>query len=258
MVQTFQSDGFEIAFLDSSPTGGPERAHSVLLIHGFASNHRVNWVDTGWVKALNADGYRVLAIDNRGHGQSGTSGDPNRYGAPLMASDAARLLDHVGIGRAHVMGYSMGARITAFMSMLHAERVKSAAFAGLGYNMIRGFGNSEPIAQALEADTHDEIHDEAGRMFRAFAEQTGSDLPSLAACIRSSRAGISEADVATIEVPVLVACGTEDAIAGSALGLADLMPNARAFDIKGRDHMKAVGDKSYKQAVREFLEQHDA
>ncbi|MEO1693749.1 MAG: alpha/beta hydrolase [Pseudomonadota bacterium] len=259
MVQSFTSDGFDIAFIDVAPEApsAPARAHPVLLIHGFASRHEVNWVDTGWVNAISRDGWRVIALDNRGHGASGQSENPADYGAPLMADDAVRLLDQLRIERAHVMGYSMGARITAFMAMRVAERVQTATFAGLGVNMIRGFTNSEAIAAALEATNHDDIDDEAGRMFRAFAEMTRSHLPSLAACIRSSRAGISADDVARITRPVLVAAGTEDEIAGSATGLADLVPSAEAFDIEGRDHMKAVGDKSYKAAFLDFITRHD-
>ena len=247
MVQTFSSGGVDIAFVDEGE-GRP-----VLLIHGFASNHRVNWVETGWVRTLRDAGYRVIALDNRGHGASAKLHDPAAYGAPLMADDAAGLLDHLGIESAHVMGYSMGARITAFLSMRHAGRVRSAVFAGLGINMVRGFSNSEPIARGLEAASIVEIGDPVARTFRAFAEQTRSDLPSLAACIRSARDPITRDALAGLTVPVLVAVGSEDAVGGSADELAALIPGAEAFTIPGRDHMKAVGDRQYKAAVLAFL-----
>jgi pimeloyl-ACP methyl ester carboxylesterase len=91
------------------------------------------------------------------------------------------------------------------------------------------------------------------RMFRAFAEQTRSDLKALAACIRGSRQTLTEAEVASIDVPVLVAVGTKDDVAGSGPALARLIPGARALDIPGRDHNLAVGDKVHKQGVIDFL-----
>jgi len=93
-VQSFLSDGVEIAFLDEG-AGAP-----VLLIHGFASNTVVNWVDTGWVRFLTSNGFRVISIDNRGHGRSQKLYRVEDYGAPQMAEDARRLLDHLGIPRA--------------------------------------------------------------------------------------------------------------------------------------------------------------
>jgi pimeloyl-ACP methyl ester carboxylesterase len=90
-------------------------------------------------------------------------------------------------------------------------------------------------------------------MFRAFAEQTKSDLRALAACIRGSRQILTREDVAEIRVPVLVAVGTKDKLAGSARDLAALLAGGRAFEIPGRDHMLAVGDKAFKSAVLAFL-----
>jgi pimeloyl-ACP methyl ester carboxylesterase len=90
-------------------------------------------------------------------------------------------------------------------------------------------------------------------MFRAFAEQTKSDLRALAACIRGSRQTLTEEEVASIAAPTLVAVGTTDTVAGSPQELAALMPNAKALDIPGRDHNLAVGDKVHKQAVLAFL-----
>ena len=253
-MQTFDSDGVEIAFLDAPPEGAAKRSHPVVLIHGFASHVGMNWISPGWVRTLTEAGYRVIALDNRGHGQSQKLYETSAYGGPLMAEDARRLLDHLGIENAHVMGYSMGARITAFLSLKHPARVRSAVFGGLGINMVRGMAGTGPIAHALEADSIDDVVNATARTFRAFAEQTGSDLKALAACIRSSRDPISRDDVGRISCPVLVAVGDGDVIAGSPKDLAELIPTAKALVIDGRDHMKAVGDTSYKQGVLNFLE----
>ncbi len=247
-MQTFESDGVEIAFIDEGD-GDP-----ILLIHGFASNIATNWIDTSWVGTLTQAGRRVVAIDNRGHGESEKLYDSEKYPSPEMAEDARRLLAHLDIARADVMGYSMGARITAFLTMRHPELVRSAVFAGLGANMVRGVGGSGPIAKALEAPSIDDVSNETARTFRAFAESTGSDLHALAACIRASRDKITPEELGTIKVPVLVAVGSKDVIGGSAQDLAALIPGAEALVIEGRDHMKAVGDRTYKDGVLAFLD----
>lgn len=249
-MQSFDSAGVKIAFLDAA--GGTDKT-PILLIHGFASNISTNWVSTSWIDALTKAGHRVIALDNRGHGQSGKLYEISDYGSPLMSEDAFRLLDHLGIGKAHVMGYSMGARITAFLALAHPDRVKSAIFSGLGINMVRGLAGTGPIAHALEADSMAAVTNPTARTFRAFAEQTKSDLKALAACIRSARTPITREMLAELKCPVLVAVGEEDVVGGSAGELAALIPGARAFTIPGRDHMKAVGDKAHKEAVLEFL-----
>ncbi|MFN3867735.1 MAG: alpha/beta fold hydrolase [Hyphomicrobiaceae bacterium] len=246
-MKSFNSDGVEIAFHDEGE--GPP----VLLIHGFASNVQTNWVVPGWTGFLRGKGFRVIALDNRGHGRSEKLYDQEQYRAPVMAEDARRLLDHLAIPAAHVMGYSMGARISAFLALAHPSRVNSVVFGGLGINMVRGMAGTGPIAAALEAPSMADVTNPTARTFRAFAEQTRSDLKALATCIRASRDPISREDVAQISVPVLVAVGEHDVVGGSATDLAALIPGARAFVIPGRDHMKAVGDRAYKEAVGAFL-----
>jgi pimeloyl-ACP methyl ester carboxylesterase len=246
-MATFNHDGVEIAYLDEGA------GDAILLIHGFASNRAANWVDTGWVKLLVADGRRVIAIDNRGHGASSKLYDPAAYAAPAMAEDARALLDHLGLARADVMGYSMGARITAFLAMAHPDRVRSAIFGGLGINMVRPMAGTGPIAAALEARDIDDVVSATARTFRAFAEQTRSDLKALASCIRGARDPIRPEALAQLRCPVLVAVGSDDVIGGSAVDLAALIPGAEALVIDGRDHMKAVGDRQYKEGVLAFL-----
>src|SRR4029077_8217460 len=118
-MNSFTSDGIEIAYLDEGE-GEP-----ILLIHGFASNLVANWIDPGWMRTLVAAGRRVIAYDNRGHGRSGKLYDPNAYGAPSMAEDGRRLLDHLGIARADVMGYSMGAGVATFLARAPPKRVRA-------------------------------------------------------------------------------------------------------------------------------------
>jgi pimeloyl-ACP methyl ester carboxylesterase len=243
----FSSDGVDIAYIDEGD-GEP-----VLLLHGFASNLRVNWVDTGWVAELTRAGRRVVAMDNRGHGESAQPLEPEAYGTPAMAEDARRLLDHLGIARADIMGYSMGARIAAFLTAAHPERVRSLVLSGLGEGLVKGVGPPEPIAAALLAPSLEDVADPAARAFRQFADQTGSNRRALAACISAGRETMSPEELGRIAAPVLVAVGSKDDIAGSPHALAAHIPGAEVFEIAGRDHMKAVGDRAHKKAVLEFL-----
>ena len=249
-MHKFNSDSVEIAF-DDEGEGPP-----ILLIHGFASNGRVNWVNTGWVKTLQSAGYRVITIDNRGHGESEKLYNPDLYSAPDMAEDARRLLDHLGIARAHVMGYSMGARIAAFLAINHPSRVGAVIFGGLASRMITGVGGGAEIARGLEASSLLDVTDVNARTFRIFAEQTRGDLKALAACIKSSRVKITGEMLATIKAPLLVVAGEKDDVSGEVGPLVAAIPGASGLTLPNRNHMNAVGDKMFKEAAVAFLKDH--
>ena len=257
MIQHFSSDGVRIAFIDVAPEGA-DRGEPILLIHGFASNHRINWVNPRWVETLSKAGRRVVAFDNRGHGDSEKLYQPDDYHSAVMARDAANLLDHLGIGRADVMGYSMGARIASFLALAEPERVRRLVLGGLGAHLVDGVGLPLGIAAAMEAPSLDDLTDPMQRMFRAFADQTKSDRAALAACIRGSRQTLSEAEVARVVCPALVAVGTRDEVAGDGHRLAAMFARGEPLDIPGRDHNLAVGDKVYKAGVLAFLERASA
>jgi pimeloyl-ACP methyl ester carboxylesterase len=246
-MPSFSHDGVEIAYFDQG------QGEPIVLVHGFSSTKDTNWTYPGWVTALTQAGRRVIALDNRGHGGSAKLYDPALYHTGLMAGDVRALLDHLDLSRADVMGYSMGARITAFLALSDPERVRSAVLGGLGSRLVDGVGLPQSIAEALEAPSLADVMDPMGRTFRSFAEQTKSDLKALAACIRGSRQVMTRDEAQSIRVPVLVAVGTKDDVAGSPHELAALIPGALALDIPGRDHMLAVGDKVFKAGVAGFL-----
>lgn len=248
-MPSFQNGSVEIAYLDEGE-GQP-----IVLVHGFASTKEVNWVNPGWVSTLKRAGRRVIALDDRGHGQSSKLYDPADYHTTLMAEDVRALMDHLGIGHADVMGYSMGARITAFLALAHPQRVRTAILGGLGMHLIEGVGLPESIADALEAPSLADVTDPQGRAFRAFADQTKSDRRALAACIRGSRQELAREQAAAISQPVLIAIGTKDDVAGSPHELAAVIPGAQVLEIPNRDHMLAVGDRVYKDGVVKFLEE---
>jgi pimeloyl-ACP methyl ester carboxylesterase len=250
-MDSFSSAGVRIAYLDVAPATG--QGEPIVLVHGFASTHAVNWVNPQWVKTLTEAGRRVIALDNRGHGSSAKPHAPADYASSRMAEDVVRLMDHLRIERADVMGYSMGARITAFVALEHATRTRSIVLGGLGHHLVDGVGLPESIAEAMEVPDAEALTDPTQRMFRRFADANGQDRAALAACIRGSRQVLSPEEVGAIRCPALVAVGTRDHIAGNPHRLAALFPNGAALDIPDRDHNLAVGDRVYKRGVLDFL-----
>ena len=246
-MPSFHNGSVEIAYLDEGE-GEP-----IVLVHGFASTMNVNWVYPTWVSELRKAGRRVIAFDNRGHGDSSKLYDPAQYSIAAMASDVVALMDHLAIARADLMGYSLGARMAAWLALNAPERLRAAIFGGIGMAMIEGGGPGENVVAALEAPALDAVTDPVGRTFRAFADQTRSDRLALAACLRGSRGLMSRADAGRIALPVLIAVGTTDEIAGSAHALGGLIAGSEVLDIPNRDHMRAVGDKVYKAGVADFL-----
>ncbi|MCW5696883.1 MAG: alpha/beta fold hydrolase [Bauldia sp.] len=225
----------------------------VVLIHGFASNAAVNWLQTGWIDTLAKAGRRAVAMDNRGHGRSARFYAVADYALAQMAGDVAGLLDRLGIETADVVGYSMGARIAAELALDAPARVRSLTLAGIGVGLITGTEEAELIAEALEAESVGAGTDPRGRTFREFAERTKSDRAALAACMRALRVGRPAADLARLAMPVLLAVGSEDRIAGPPEPLARHLPHAAQVILPGRDHMKAVGDALFKRTLLEFL-----
>ena len=172
---------------------------------------------------------------------------------PHFVADCMALADHLGLTRFDMMGYSMGARITAFAAMLEPQRVRSAILGGLGIHLVDQAGLPFGIAEAMEAPDINAITLPMARLFRLFAQSTQSDLAALAACIRGARQAPTAASLARITAFVLICVGSNDDIAGDGAALAALIPGARSFSISDRDHNLAVGDKTYKAAVLAFL-----
>lgn len=243
----FQSGGYSLAYETSGD--GP----AVLCIHGFASSGKVNWIETGWVETLVGAGYEAITFDHRGHGKSDKPHDPDAYYPERMMEDCVALLDHLGEDRVAVLGYSMGARVAAFLSFNHPERVAAAIFGGMGMNLVNGLADGNDIIAGLRAPSLGDLKHPTARQFRIFADHTGSDREALAACMETSRQPMARADVRRIEVPVLVAVGETDEMAGPPGPLAELLPHGEAIIIPRRDHMRATGDAKFKAAALEFL-----
>ena len=136
----------EIAYHDEG------EGHAVVLVHGFASNASVNWLSPGWIKTLVDAGYRVIALDNRGHGESTKFYKEEDYRLLRMAGDVRELIGYLELRSPHVMGYSMGARITATLAHSHGDELGKIILAGNGYNMVEGGFDSSEIRDGLMAE----------------------------------------------------------------------------------------------------------
>ncbi len=250
-MQKFNNNGVEIAYA----TAGNSTHPPILLIHGFGSTYKNNWIEPGWTEYLVEAGYFVVMLDNRGHGNSAKLYNKTDYDLDKMTQDGHNLMLHLSFNKYDVMGYSMGARISGYLAMSQPNAVKHVILGGLGDNIIHGTPKVENIAAGLLADNLSDVKDPIGRMFRIFAEHTGSDRKALAACILAPKRVMQKQDVMQIKQPTLVAIGTADDVAGDGEKLVDILPNGTYLPIPKRDHMRATGDKVFKIGVVEFLSQ---
>jgi pimeloyl-ACP methyl ester carboxylesterase len=228
---------------------GPENGTPVVLVHGFASDYRLNWVGTRWQETLTHAGYLVLGLDCRGHGSSEKPHDPAAYALELMAADVNRLLAHLNIRVAHYVGYSMGARIGVQALLDFSPRLSRVVLGGVGWG--GAFSEAKEIARAMRGEP---TTSEVARSFYVFARsRPENDLEALAACILGPQPEPDPKRLAAITNPVLVAVGDNDDIAVDAGRLVKSIPNARLLTISGRNHMSAVPAREFKEAALEFL-----
>ena len=246
------TDGIRIAF-ERVGEGPP-----VILVHGFGSSKEQNWKSTGWYGSLAEAGFSVLAIDNRGHGESGKPHDPLLYHHDRMAEDVATVMDAAGIAAAPYVGYSMGGLIGLRFLTLCPDRVTRLALGGVGEHYLTGPRVSDPerraaIADALLTEDKISITDPRARMFRDFAEQQGKDRLALAACMRAMTGPLPLPVLQSFTNPILVVDGDQDTVAGPSGPLAAIFLHGSAVIVPGRDHMSAVGARPTRQAVVDFL-----
>ena len=242
---TFDSNGVRIRY-QVYGEGEP-----IVLVHGFASSIQGNWASTGWIETL-APLRQVVALDCRGHGKSGKPHAPESYGTE-MSDDVMRLMDHLDVETADLIGYSMGALISLRLLLDRPERFRSVVLGGIGNAITKRMRGRPGVAEALLAGKAGEVKDPVGRAFRAFAEASGNDLIALAACQNARSEPLNRERLGEVAIPVLVVVGERDALIANPEELAGAIPGARLVTIPGRDHLTAVPDDRFKKAVVEFL-----
>lgn len=242
-------DGVPIAY-EVAGDGPP-----VVLIHGFGANRAITWRNPNWFDWLTKAGRRVIALDCRGHGESGKPHRAEDYDDRRMLGDVLAVLDSAGAEQADVIGYSMGGYIA--INLLHEapQRIRRAVTGGVGETYFRFWDErSAIIAEALLAPDPSTIADAGAREYRAFCERAGDDLQAMAACMRRSRLSFGPRDLKTILHPVLIVCGALDETSGRPEALAECFAEGRAVVVPRRNHHSTVGDRLFKEAARDFLD----
>ncbi|MEJ0043320.1 MAG: alpha/beta fold hydrolase [Rhizomicrobium sp.] len=247
----FDSDGLRLAYDD---IGRPGEGRPMILVHGFASNRAENWRRLGWYGALERRGTRVIALDLRGHGESAKPHDLAAYGRDAMAGDIPNLMDHLGVARAHLLGFSLGARLALAAALRAPERFATLTLGGIGEKLFEPRLAGNPMAEAMEAAEVESIAEPMLKSFRQFADDQGEDRLALAALARAPDAPFAKEALAKLAVPVLVVAGARDELAGDPQPLADIFPDGRAVRLPGVDHFSIIGHALFKASVFDFLD----
>jgi pimeloyl-ACP methyl ester carboxylesterase len=245
------------------------RGVPVVLIHGLGASIATNWAQPGIINAL-ADTYQVIAIDNRGHGQSDKPHDPQACGSK-MVEDVIRLMDHLKIARAHVVGYSLGAMITSVLVAEHPNRLLTASLGGAARFYVRGRQGHremiEALAESLEkgkgivpllADLgySPEQVEPLNKVFLSM-----NDPLAVAAVVRGEMDFLpslllSEAQLRANKVPTLLLNGEFDPRKSDVDALAALMPSLKVVVIPGANHATAVRNAEFLTSLKAFLREH--
>ena len=259
----FDSAGVRIHYVEQGQ-GDP-----VLLIHGFSASIPTQWASPGILAALSQK-YRVIALDNRGHGKSDKPHDPAQYGAAMVA-DAVRLLDHLHVPKAHVVGYSMGGFITLKLLATRPQRCATAAICGSGWiaNSASEDSFREELATSLETGQgvsplirrltpkdrpapSDEQLKTLNQMFTLI-----NDPQALAAVIRGMNGlAITEEQLREIRVPAIAIIGEADTLRERLDETVAVWKDLPVVLIPGADHMNAFRSQLFLSALIEFLQEH--
>jgi pimeloyl-ACP methyl ester carboxylesterase len=253
-MASFTHDGVEIAYDDISPAGPVER--TIVLIHGFASNRNEGWRRTGWYGAFERRRMRVIALDQRGHGESAKLYEPEAYEREKLAADVIALMDYLGVGQADVFGYSMGTRTALQLAISEPDRVSNLILGGIGGKLLEPAEPvvGEPMADAMLAEDPSTISQPMLKSFRQFADEQGEDRKALAAVTRVKNPALDRDAMAALPMPVRVGAGSGDTGAGDPEGLARIFPYGHAVSVPGCDHFSAIPHALTKAAVFDFLD----
>ncbi|MEK6311108.1 MAG: alpha/beta hydrolase [Curtobacterium sp.] len=241
-------DGLPIATYDF---GDPD-APVVVAVHGFASGALLNWHASGWTRDLLRAGYRVVALDQRGHGASAKPHDPSAYSMELLVADVVSVIDTYLLDDVAYLGYSLGARVGWHTAEQLPDRVSRA--------VLGGIPDADPMrrvavdqAKAYLADGTP-IEDRVTNGYLTMAGNVeGNDLRALVAMVEGMRDSIEPTPENAPAQPLLMAAGSEDGIKDSAVRLAAAAPDAGFFEIPGRNHFNAPTSRAFREAAIAFL-----
>jgi pimeloyl-ACP methyl ester carboxylesterase len=228
----------------------------VMLLHGFVGDINIDWIRSGILDLLVDEGYRVIAFDARGHGLSDKPHELSDYEGDALTKDAQALLDHLGVDRCAVVGFSMGARTALHLAVVD-PRVRAVVAMGLGEQSLqrhaRGTG---AVPDALLTDDPDSIGQETLRHYREMADAIHADRQALASLMAAERTEVPDI-VDDIKVPVLVVTGSDDVTAGDPAALAGALADASSVLTAG-DHAGVKDQPDAHEAIVAFLQSHPA
>jgi len=243
-------DGVGLATYSWGDPDGPP----VVLVHGFASSTADTWVHTAWVRMLEREGFRILGIDQRGHGISQKPHDAAGYTVRNLARDVEAVLDTFLVDEALYVGYSLGARVGWQVALDLADRVPRAVLGGVPDGIPLDRLDVDQVRRYADEGTP--VSHPVTQNYIALAERVpGNDLYALLALaegMRDSRS-IDPAPAHAPQQPVLFATGALDAVLDGSRRLAEAAPQATFFEILGRHHFNAPGAKAFRTAALEFL-----
>jgi pimeloyl-ACP methyl ester carboxylesterase len=242
-------EGWQIA----TYTWGDPDAPTVLCVHGFGSSTMDNWVSTGWVRDLTRAGFRVLAVDQRGHGASEKPHDPRAFTMHELVGDLLTVLDTYLVDEVLYLGYSLGGRVGWQFAVDAPDRVQRA--------VLGGIPDGTPLARLKvdEARAYAEqgvaVTDPMTARYVGLAERVSTnDLRALIALAEGMRLRETSPDPDhPPQQPVLVATGSEDPILEQSRALAECAPQGEFFEIPGRNHVNAPGSRDFRAAGVRFL-----
>jgi pimeloyl-ACP methyl ester carboxylesterase len=237
---------------------GDDDLPTAIVVHGFASNTRDNWVNTGWVRDLLRAGYRVLALDQRGHGLSDKPHEPPAYDLRQLAGDVEAVLDTYLVDEALYIGYSLGARVGWEVVQDIAPRIPRAVLGGVPDGIPLARLDLDQVQAHAEHGTP--VTDAVTQNYIRLTERVaGNDLRALLAIAGGLRASKQIDPDATHapQQPVLFATGSLDAIIEGSKALAAACPQGRFLEIPDRHHFNAPGSRVFRQAAIEFLTERD-
>lgn len=262
--KTFDSNGIRIHYTDQG-SGTP-----IILVHGFAVQGDLNWRWPGCVRKLLRSGYRVITLDVRGHGKSERPHDPEAYGAHL-SDDVVRLMDHLGIAKAHLAGYSMGGFITLKTIARHPDRLLSGIICAAGWGVLDDETRAlfESIVRSIdEKRAFDPIthwldpNKRATKLQCALANffmSNSNDLPAIVNVFRTfDQLVVEESALRSNTVPALTLVGSRDGIREASDRLPGVMANHELVYIPGGDHITTVVHPLFMKQMLAFLKQQDA